>query len=138
MVMKTRVDIQVPFHDIDILQVVWHGHYVKYFEIARTALMQSLDLDWPRLKEWGIAMPVVELHVQYRQPLLYNALIWADASIQETKYPELKVEYELRESKGGNLLATGWTRQVYFSIAERQTLFTVPSAVEARFASGAL
>jgi acyl-CoA thioester hydrolase len=33
---KTRVELDVPFHDVDLQRVVWHGHYYKYFEVART------------------------------------------------------------------------------------------------------
>lgn len=136
MVVKTQVEIKVPFHDIDILNVVWHGHYVKYFEIARTALMQTVDLDWPALKKLNIAMPVIELHVNYRKPVLYDANILAEAVIHEVGLPELKVKYNLRESKQGSLLATGWTRQVYFSIDGHETLFSVPQVIEQRLRSG--
>ena len=31
--MQAEVVIEVPFHDVDIMNVVWHGHYLKYFEI---------------------------------------------------------------------------------------------------------
>jgi acyl-CoA thioester hydrolase len=129
MVLRAHAEIRVPFHDIDILHVAWHGHYAKYFEIARTALMQKLNLDWPRLRDIGIAMPVVELHVNYRQPLRYDDLVVAEAMIHETRYPELKIEYELRSARLDRILATGWTRQIYYSVAEEQALFTVPDVI---------
>ena len=31
------VDVLVPFHDVDVAGVVWHGHYMKYLENARWA-----------------------------------------------------------------------------------------------------
>ena len=33
------VEMQVPFFDVDMLEIVWHGHYVKYLEVARCALL---------------------------------------------------------------------------------------------------
>ena len=42
---KTQVELEIPFHDVDLQRVVWHGHYYKYFEMARTKLLRSLDLD---------------------------------------------------------------------------------------------
>lgn len=27
--------IDVPFFDVDSMNIAWHGHYVKYLEIAR-------------------------------------------------------------------------------------------------------
>ena len=38
----TEIDIEIPFHDIDMMEVVWHGHYAKYFEISRYALLEKL------------------------------------------------------------------------------------------------
>ena len=35
---EAEIIIRVPFHDVDLMEVVWHGHYAKYFEIARCAL----------------------------------------------------------------------------------------------------
>lgn len=136
MVLKAHTEITVPFHDVDILHVAWHGHYVKYFEIARTVLMQKLDLDWPKLKTLGIAMPVVELHVNYRKPLLYNARVIAEARIHEREFPELKVHYELRTSDDGSILATGWTRQIYFNVEQKQTFFSVPESIEQQLKAG--
>ena len=40
---KATVQVKVPFHDIDIMEIAWHGHYVKYFEIARCELFEQLD-----------------------------------------------------------------------------------------------
>ncbi len=42
---ETSIEFEVPFHDVDALRVVWHGHYYKYLELARTALFRSSGLD---------------------------------------------------------------------------------------------
>ena len=36
---------RVPFHDLDPLQIVWHGNYLKYFDIARFGLFKQAGLD---------------------------------------------------------------------------------------------
>ena len=40
---SASVEIQIPFHDIDIMGIAWHGHYAKYLEIARGALCMAGD-----------------------------------------------------------------------------------------------
>lgn len=132
MVIKQTTELQIPFHDIDILQIAWHGHYLKYFELGRTRLMQELKLDWPDLKEAGISMPVVEAHLNFRRPLLYQSRVVVEARIEEWAYPELKVLYSIRESTEQSLSAEGWTRQIYYSLADGQGLFEVPAFVRQR------
>ena len=41
---QVEVELEVPFHDVDMLQLVWHGHYYKYFELARTQLLRQRGL----------------------------------------------------------------------------------------------
>ena len=41
--LQHSVEIEIPFHDVDMMEVAWHGHYVKYFEIARCALLDQFD-----------------------------------------------------------------------------------------------
>ena len=43
--LQATVEIRVPFHDVDGMQIVWHGHYYKYFEVARTKLLQPIGYD---------------------------------------------------------------------------------------------
>ena len=44
--MHADVIIEVPFHDVDTMNVVWHGHYLKYFEIARCKLLDQFHYNY--------------------------------------------------------------------------------------------
>jgi len=37
----TEIDLQIPFHDVDIIEAVWHRHCVKYLEIVICATFSS-------------------------------------------------------------------------------------------------
>lgn len=65
------VELEVPLHDVDLLGIVWHGHYFKYMEIARTELMRARGLDEPQLRELGVAFVVVESRIRHTSPLRY-------------------------------------------------------------------
>ena len=43
-----EIKLKVPFHDLDPLQVVWHGNYFKYFDIARFGLFEKAGIDLHR------------------------------------------------------------------------------------------
>ncbi len=126
-----KVFHKIPFHDVDIMHIAWHGHYFKYFELARTQLMQDLGLDWPILMEQGISMPVVDADVQYRRPLAYDQIIEIEAHLEEFQYPELKIAYKIRDEEGV-VNATGHTRQVYVNTGDRSTYFVVPDFIKER------
>jgi len=74
------VELEVPFHDVDALRIVWHGHYLKYAEVARSAFLRSRRLDMEDVLALGLGMVVVDSHTRYSFPLRYGerlrASVW--------------------------------------------------------------
>ena len=126
----------VPFHDCDMMEIVWHGNHYRSFEMARSALMSSLRMDWPDMKVLGIAMPVVKTEAEYRAPLVYDQRIVIRASIQSPLSPALEIAYEIRGEDGIKVFARGVTKQVYVEHATQELLFALPSVLEERLQRG--
>ena len=123
--LKADVEIQVPFHDVDGMHVVWHGHYYKYFEVARTKLLQSIDYDVHEMKASGYSWPIVETNCKYVRPMLYNQLIQVSAKIQEYEN-RLKIIYRISDAKTDEKLATGHTTQVAVDMKNNEMCFVSP------------
>jgi acyl-CoA thioester hydrolase len=51
--LSTEIDIEIPFYDVDMMAIVWHGHYAKYFEIARYALLEKIDYNYLQMCDSG-------------------------------------------------------------------------------------
>lgn len=123
--MKAEVEIQVPFHDVDSMHYVWHGHYYKYFEVVRTKLFQSIDYDVLQMKASGYSWPIIETSCKYVQPILYNQLIQVSAKIQEYEN-RLKIIYRISDAKTDEKLATGHTTQVAVDMKNNEMCFVSP------------
>ena len=123
--LKAVVEIQVPFHDVDGMHVVWHGHYYKYFEVARTKLLQSIDYDVHEMKASGYSWPIVETNCKYVRPILYDQLIQVSAKIQEYEN-RLKIIYRISDAKTDEKLATGHTTQVAVDMKNNEMCFVSP------------
>ncbi len=65
------IELEVPFCDVDALQMVWHGHYFRYLDMARTALLRQRQVDAPQLAQLGVRMVVVESYCRHAFPLRY-------------------------------------------------------------------
>lgn len=61
----------LPQHS-DHAGVMWHGAYIAWLEEARVEALASVGLDYSTLSEQGLEMPVVELALTYRAPLLHG------------------------------------------------------------------
>jgi acyl-CoA thioester hydrolase len=120
--------IEVPFHDVDVMSVCWHGHYVKYFEVARCALLRQFDYDYPEMRASGYAWPVVECYLKYVGPAVYGQQLDVRAELLEYEN-RLKVGYTIFDRKTGTRLTKGYTVQVAVDLVTQELQFVSPAVV---------
>ncbi len=132
--LSAEVSLEIPFHDVDSMQIVWHGHYIKYFEIARTALMRLARMDAPDMARTGCGWPVVTCEVKYLRPLRYGQQVKVIATLEEFE-SRLAVGYVIRDAATGERLTKGRTVQLAVDMATGQVQFETPEPVAAAFRS---
>ena len=91
---EVKENLEVPFHDVDALKVVWHGHYYKYLEIARTELFRSRGIDGSDIIELGMSLVVIESQCRYVSPLRYGDRVQVAAWFRDLTY-RIMVDYEV-------------------------------------------
>ena len=64
-----RTTIKVRFSEIDSMQIVWHGEYVRYFEDGRESFGKHYGLGYMDIYSEGYMVPIVELNCQFKQSL---------------------------------------------------------------------
>lgn len=92
---SATVRLRVPFHDCDPLQVVWHGRYLEYFELARTELFVARGLDVQEFRELGYRMYVSEVRCRFTHPLSYGDEVEVKAHPTAVR-PLLRIAYSVR------------------------------------------
>lgn len=109
--LESEILITIPFHDLDPMGVVWHGNYARYLELARCALLERLDYNYPRMAEEGYAWPVVEMRLKYVAPLRFaqQAKVMARLVAYENG---MKLDYLIHDAATGTLLTRARTFQV--------------------------
>ena len=123
-----ETETQVQFFDLDPMEVVWHGHYVKYLEIARGALLDSIGYNYPEMRDSGYLWPVVDLQIRYVAPARFGARLNLRAEIVEWEN-RLKIEYLISEASSGKRLTRASTTQVAVEIATGEMCFASPAVL---------
>ena len=127
---SAEVVLEVPFHDVDMAGVLWHGHYYKYFEIARTELFRQLRCDYGHMLEMGLLLPVTETQCRYIAPLRYGMRARIKATLVEKEF-RLKVDYLITEEETGKRLSKGHTIQVVVGKDDLRLMLPVPPELNA-------
>lgn len=128
---QAEVTIDIPFHDCDMMEVAWHGHYAKYFEIARCALLDQFHYNYPQMRDSGYAWPIIELQIRYARPLAFNQQVRVRATLKEYEH-RLKIAYEVRDAVTGERLTRGHSVQVAVDMASGEMCFVSPPVLLAK------
>lgn len=131
----TCLDYEIPFHDNDMVGIVWHGNYFKYFEMARDQLLSRLDLSVPTLvNDYQIGLPVIKSFARYRAPLTFMERIKIYASISEYEN-YLCFDFAIKTAAEGKLVTTGYTKHAAFDLNKRELLFAIPDFIQQRISN---
>jgi len=108
-----KTEIKVRFNEADPLGIVWHGHYIRYFEDGREAFGNKYGIGYLDFYNKGYIVPVVSIECDYKRSLRYGERV-----IVETKYipceaAKLRFEYKLYNAANNQLVATGYSVQVF-------------------------
>ena len=123
-----EVTLEIPFHDVDSMGIVWHGHYLKYFEIARTALMRRAGMDLADMHASGCVWPVVTCEVKYLRPLRYGQKIRVEALLEDYDC-RLKISYAIHDLDSGERLTRGSTLQLPIDAATGEAQYETPAGL---------
>ncbi|WP_417779316.1 acyl-CoA thioesterase [Stutzerimonas xanthomarina] len=127
-VLQAEVEVLVPFFDVDSMNIVWHGHYVKYFEMARCALLDRIDHNYMQMRDAGYAWPIIDVQLRYIRGARFNQRIVVRADLVEWEN-RLKINYLISDAETGERMTRGSTVQVAVEIASREMLLASPKVL---------
>ncbi len=131
----TAVELEIPFHEVDVLGVAWHGHYPKYLDLARTALLRAHRLDTEDLRTLGCRFMVSESFVHHASPLRYGDRVRVSAWLGDVEN-RLHIAYQIRNLTTGALAAEAWTDLVTTTADGGLCLETPPPVLQRLRAPG--
>jgi acyl-CoA thioester hydrolase len=120
-----EIELIPAFHDLDPMAVVWHGHYLKYFELARCALLQRFDFDYMEMRDSGYVWPIVDMRTKYVRSARFNQELKIRAQIVEWEN-RLKIDYVIRDAETGHVLTRAHTIQVAVHMTTGEMQYVSP------------
>ena len=123
--MKITVFHQVAFNEMDPMGVVWHGNYVNYFELARSALLTKIGLTYTDMQQRGHYWPVVKLRCKYIKSATLNQRLAITAELKDYTN-SLTMSFIIRDAESGDILTKGETMQMAVDVRTGSTSIVNP------------
>jgi acyl-CoA thioester hydrolase len=124
-VLHVETGLTVPFFDVDSMDVVWHGHYVKYLEVARCALLDRIGHNYADMKAAGYAWPVIDLQLRYVRAARFGQRLRVHAELVEWQN-RLKIHYLVSDAASGERMTRASTVQVAVRLADGEMQLVSP------------
>jgi acyl-CoA thioester hydrolase len=126
---SATIRMKVPFHDVDAFNVVWHGHYLKYFEVARDALFEKCSIDLTAYhRQTGVIFPITRSSIKHIRPLTYQQEFLCTASVREAKR-KIVLDFEISLPADGAVCARGSTEQVAVHASTMRLELRIPEDI---------
>lgn len=129
--LRAETDIIIPFHDVDSMQITWHGNYLRYFEIVRCELLDKLDYNYRQMQESGFAWPIVDVQIKYVRSSTFGQKIRVSADLVEWEN-RLRINYQVRDIESGERLTKGYTIQAAVDMSNNELCFVTPEVFQAK------
>lgn len=96
-----EVSFPVRYYETDQMAVVHHSNYIRYFEIARNAMMVAWGFPIERCeKEYGVMIPIVSVECRFKHPARMGDVLTAVAEIDSVPLAKLVVRQAVRNQDG--------------------------------------
>jgi acyl-CoA thioester hydrolase len=112
--------LRVRYSETDRMGIVYHGHYISWFEIGRTEYCRAAGVPYRALEDAGVLILVTAVDCRYRRSARYDDEVRVATALSELASRGLAFSYEVFDAEGRRL-ADGTTRHVFASAAGRPT-----------------
>jgi len=120
-----RTEVKVRFGEVDSMQIVWHGNYLKYFEDAREAFGERYGLGYLEVYKHNVMIPIVKVQCDFKKPLKYGENAIVETTFVNVEAAKIVFEYKIFRKSDMELSATGSSVQVFLT-PDGELLLTSP------------
>ena len=128
--LSDRVAIKVRFNESDPLGIVWHGHYLRYFEDGRESFGEKYGLRYLDFYKMGYIVPIVSLNCNYKKTLKYGDTAIVETTFRDSPAAKIHFHFRLYKPDSAELIAEGSSVQVFLNAKNMQLQLTIPDFFE--------
>jgi len=94
-----------------MFDIVWHGNYARYLEVARCKLLDEIDYNYLQMRNTGFVFPIVDMKIRFVKPLNFKQKVLVQIKLKEWQH-WLKFHYLILDATSRERHAKCMTRQV--------------------------
>ena len=124
-----EMPLTIPFHDLDPLHIVWHGNYLKYFDMVRFGLFRNAGIDlYEYYQKTQFLFPITKTTTKHIIPLQYRDDIICSAKVIEARI-KIVIDFEIKRVDSTEICTRGRGEQVAVKFPEMEMMLEIPEDI---------
>ena len=111
--MEDEIEFFVRYSETDQMSFVYHGNYVKYFEMGRIAWLKKLGFSYKKMEEDGILLPVIDLNINFKKSALFDDKLLLITKL--IRIPSYMIEFDYKIIREDSLITSGHTKLIFLN-----------------------
>jgi acyl-CoA thioester hydrolase len=111
--LEDEIEILVRYSETDQMSFVYHGNYVKYFEIGRITWLKKLGISYKQMEKDGVKLPVIELKINFKQPASFDDKLILTTRLKSI--PSYMIEFDFEIKRDDQIITIGYTKLVFLN-----------------------
>lgn len=110
---------QAQYYETDQMGIIHHSNYIRWFEEARTDLMDQMGFGYDQMEKRGIIVPVLSINCDYKSMVRYNDRVYIIPKIEVFNGIRLQISYRVIDKKTGELRSFGESKHCFLNSSNR-------------------
>lgn len=106
---------KVQYYETDQMGIVHHSNYIRWFEEARTYVLEEIGFGCKKMEECGVMSPVLAVNAEYKSMTHYSDIVCIDTKLASYNGIKLQLDYVIRDKATGEVRCSGYTRHCFLT-----------------------
>lgn len=115
--LTAATEVEIHFYDVDSIDMVWHGNYVKYLENGREAFGKKFGIGYLDIYNLGYVTPIVELQIRYKNSVKFDETLIVETTYVPARSAKLIFDYVIYRKSDKTIVAEASTTQLFMTRA---------------------
>ncbi|MBR2438451.1 MAG: acyl-CoA thioesterase [Bacteroidales bacterium] len=99
---QTECSIEVRYYETDLMGIVHHSNYIRYFEYGRIKMLEEIGLPISEIEGRGVMLPVVSTFCTYKTPSRMGETLRIISSVENMPMAKMKIKTRIVKESSQN------------------------------------
>ena len=99
---QTECTLEVRYYETDLMGIVHHSNYIRYFEYGRIKMLEEIGLPISEIEGRGVMLPVVSTFCTYKTPSRMGETLRIVSTVDSMPMAKMKIKTQIFKESSCN------------------------------------